>query len=85
MKTLLGLALASVIIIPAQAAVRGPVLIGENPIVRVEGGCGANEFRAPDGACRHREGEHREMRREEHRREEVRREEHREEHHDVRH
>jgi hypothetical protein len=64
MKTLLGLALASVIIIPAQAAMRAPSLVGDAPIIRVEGGCGPYEFRSPDGFCRRKEESRRELRHE---------------------
>jgi hypothetical protein len=87
MKTLLGLALASVIIIPAQAAMRAPSLVGDAPIIRVEGGCGPYEFRSPDGFCRRKEESRRELRHEERREErrrEARREERREEHREWR-
>lgn len=78
MKTLLGLALAAVIIIPAHASMRATAPVGGAPIVKVEGGCGPDEHRAPDGACRHDE-HHGEMRREERRHEEIRHEERRRE------
>jgi opacity protein-like surface antigen len=52
-KTVLGLALAFGLTVPAQAAVMvAPVGIANAPVIEVYGGCGPYGHRGPWGGCR---------------------------------